>query len=659
MAFELSLTQQVRFAVNYLSFLTRQQRLRTDEKVIVETVYGKIKGVKWRSVYGTTYYSFEGIPFAKPPVGELRFKAPVAPDPWTGVKRCTRIKSKPCQYNMVLKQMQGREDCLYLNVYTRELNPVKPLPVLVWIYGGGFQMGEASRDLYSPDYIMMENVVLVVITYRLGALGFLCLDDPDCDVPGNAGLKDQLLALKWVKGNCHFFGGDVNNITVFGESAGGVSAHYMMLSEKAKGLFHKAVIMSGSVLTSWGFLSKMDWAYRLAKATGFKGLNEDNLVLQHLRSVKPQTLMRVAAGLLTLEERHDRRFMYTFGPCVEAYETADCIVPRPPLEMLRDAWSNEIPLLIGGNSFEGLLMFTEVRKYPDLINNLKIESLPPFDLALSEEKRKEYGQLIKDVYFGEEEPSWKTILQYCDIFSYKYFWHGIHRAVLARQRYATRADTYLYRFDFDSKHFNIMRIIACGRKIRGTCHADDLSYLFYNGGAKKLKYRSAEFKTIRRMVAILAQFAKCGDPNIPNDNNTLINCPLELELGKDKDSDHHHQHQHQQNEKDFCTENHSSGIDITRDSNGAGGDVTHDDCSGDILPDTVNITDVDNGSSTGGNEQKEHKKRQQQHHWLPISPDDTTFKCLNISDELEVIDLPETEKLQLWDNMYEDKSLLF
>uniref|UniRef100_A0A1B0AZH3 Carboxylic ester hydrolase n=1 Tax=Glossina palpalis gambiensis TaxID=67801 RepID=A0A1B0AZH3_9MUSC len=375
-----------------------------------------------------------------------------------------------------------------------------------------------------------------IITYRLGALGFLCLDDPDCDIPGNAGLKDQLLALKWVKANCHFFGGDVNNITVFGESAGGVSAHYMMLSEKAKGLFHKAVIMSGSVLTSWGFLSKMDWAYRLAKATGFKGLNEDNLVLQHLRSVKAQTLMRVAAGLLTLEERHDRRFMYTFGPCVEAYETADCIVPRPPLEMLRDAWSNEIPLLIGGNSFEGLLMFTEVRKYPDLINNLKIESLPPFDAALSDEKRKEYGQLIKEVYFGEEEPSWKTILQY---------------------------------------------------------------------------------------------------------------------------SDHQHQQQHEQNEKDFCNENCSSGIDITRDSNGAGGDVTHDDRSGDILPDTVNITDVDNSSSTGGNEQREHKKRQQQHHWLPISPDDTTFKCLNISDELEVIDLPETEKLQLWDNMYEDKSLLY
>ena len=111
------------FNCSYVKFKTRQKRLRSDEKVIVDTTYGKIKGVKWRSIYGpTTYYSFEGIPFAKPPVGELRFKAPVEPEPWTGVKRCTRVRSKPCQYNIILKQVQGREDCLYLNVYTRNVS---------------------------------------------------------------------------------------------------------------------------------------------------------------------------------------------------------------------------------------------------------------------------------------------------------------------------------------------------------------------------------------------------------------------------------------------------------------------------------------------------------------------------------------------------------
>lgn len=109
---------------SYVKFKTNQQRLRSNDKVIADTVYGKVKGVKWQSIYGNNYYSFEGIPFAKPPVGELRFKAPVEPDHWTEVRRCTRVRSKPCQVNIVLNLVQGSEDCLYLNVYTREVSLV-------------------------------------------------------------------------------------------------------------------------------------------------------------------------------------------------------------------------------------------------------------------------------------------------------------------------------------------------------------------------------------------------------------------------------------------------------------------------------------------------------------------------------------------------------
>lgn len=112
------------FYCSYVKFKTKQQRMRSNDKVIADTIYGKVKGVKWRSIYGNNYYSFEGIPFAKPPVGELRFKAPVEPDNWTEVKRCTRERTKPCQVNLVLKQVQGSEDCLYLNVYTREVSEI-------------------------------------------------------------------------------------------------------------------------------------------------------------------------------------------------------------------------------------------------------------------------------------------------------------------------------------------------------------------------------------------------------------------------------------------------------------------------------------------------------------------------------------------------------
>nr|XP_013116638.1 unnamed protein product [Stomoxys calcitrans] len=670
MSFDIPLADQMRIAVNYVKFKTKQTRLRSDEKVIAQTTFGKVKGVKWRSVYGhCEYFSFEGIPFAKPPVGELRFKAPVEPEPWSGIKRCTHVRSKPCQYNIIMKQCQGQEDCLYLNVYTKQLNPSRPMPVMVWIYGGGFQMGEASRDLYSPDYLMMENIVLVTIAYRLGPLGFLCLDDEKCEIPGNAGLKDQVLALRWVKNNCHFFGGDSTNITIFGESAGGASAHYLMLSEQTKDLFHKVVVMSGSAMAPWANIPRLDWAYRLAKATGYKGENTDKSVLAHLQRVKPRNMLKVCDNLLTMEERLQKRLNFSFGPCVEPYTTEQCVIAAEPLELLRNNWGNKIPLLIGGNSFEGLLMFPEARKYPELLNQLGDgECLPPLDANLSDEKRLEYGRMLKQVYFGDKQPSWETILQYSDLFSYKYFWHGIHRTLLARRQYAT-APTYLYRFDFDSKHFNFMRIITCGRKVRGTCHADDLSYLFYNAGAKKLKCRTAEYTTIRRMTAILAKFAECGDPNIPL-TETVVNWTT-------------------------TTTTTSNGNDTRSGSDSgsgsptsAGGLSSESDSSQHETPlanadDSATQCAHDDGGSTNVLQLQQQTNNFELEpsnftHWPPIplasnEPEagsghddvegsDATapiFKCLNISDELEVIDLPEGEKLKLWDSMYEDKSLLY
>lgn len=106
-----------------MKFKTNQRRLRTNEKIVTDTIYGKVKGVKWHSVYGGSYYSFEGIPFAKPPIGRLRFRAPEEPEPWANVRRCTREQLKPTQYNIILKQVQGREDCLYLNVFTKTVSP--------------------------------------------------------------------------------------------------------------------------------------------------------------------------------------------------------------------------------------------------------------------------------------------------------------------------------------------------------------------------------------------------------------------------------------------------------------------------------------------------------------------------------------------------------
>lgn len=138
---------------------------------------------------------------------------------------------------MVSQIINGTEDCLYLNVYTRYLsgNNKKPLPVMVWIHGGGFRQGSGSTDLYGPEYLLTEEVVVVTFNYRLGILGFFSLEDTSLKVFGNVGLKDMVLALKWVQQNISNFGGNPHNVTIFGESAGAAAVHYLVLSPLAKG----------------------------------------------------------------------------------------------------------------------------------------------------------------------------------------------------------------------------------------------------------------------------------------------------------------------------------------------------------------------------------------------------------------------------------------
>lgn len=188
---------------------------------------------------------------------------------------------------MVTMQVDGSEDCLTLNVYTPSPLAHPRRPVMVWIHGGGFVAGSGKTDLYGPDYLISEDVVVVTINYRLGVFGFLALEDPSLGVPGNAGLKDQVMALKWVQKNIRYFGGDPNNVTIFGESAGAASCHFLMLSPMARGLFHRCIAQSGSALNLWAFGQYQ--AKELAEKMGFKNNNEAE-ILSFLRQADTATL---------------------------------------------------------------------------------------------------------------------------------------------------------------------------------------------------------------------------------------------------------------------------------------------------------------------------------------------------------------------------------
>ncbi|KAH8343945.1 hypothetical protein KR084_002205 [Drosophila pseudotakahashii] len=484
----------------------------SDSKV-VELSVGSVRGRRQSGIYGDVFYSFEGIPFAKPPLGKLRFVASQPADAWNSELDARQERSIPLQMDRRTGKVIGSEDCLYLNVYTKHFDESKPpLPVMVYIYGGGFRTGGATRSKYGPDYLMSKDVVYVVFNYRLCSLGFLSMPSSESNVPGNAGLQDQLLALHWVRQHVRNFNGDPQNITLFGESAGAASVHFMMCLPQAKGLFHKAVMMSGSILSPWVDAPERESSFcRLAMAAGYEGPVEEASMLNFLRSVNAEKLM--GHDFISARDRCFG-FLNPFVPVVGG------LIQAPFQQLMKQAWSCQVPLLLGGTSFEGLVCYP----FCQLDNGYMLDLLKeepamvlPHELyhSMSVEERIIASDALVKHHYGPRGITKCNITQILDLFSYKLFWHGIHRVVLSRLSHA-RAPTYLYRFDFDSPKLNLMRNQLCGDDIkRGVCHADDLGYVFHKQAQKKQSLDSAEYRTIQRMMGILTTFARSGDPNCP------------------------------------------------------------------------------------------------------------------------------------------------
>lgn len=219
-----------------------------DQTVVVRTMYGDVRGLRTRINHHMHVDTFLNIPYAKPPVGELRFQAPQRPEAWSGVRDGTAVGPQCPQVTFPEQtppelRFPLSEDCLQLNVYTPKPSryTCDLFPVMVWIHGGGFYQG--SGNLYSGKQLATKGVVVVTINYRLDALGFLSTED---DVAmGNYGILDQIRALEWVRDVISAFKGDPDNVTIFGESAGGISVSLLLQARRARGLFHRAIMESG------------------------------------------------------------------------------------------------------------------------------------------------------------------------------------------------------------------------------------------------------------------------------------------------------------------------------------------------------------------------------------------------------------------------------
>lgn len=294
-----------------------------------------------------------------------------------------------------------------MNIFTKSTEKGKLNPVMVYIHGGAFWGGGSHLDTYSPDYLMMGDIVLVTFNYRVGPLGFLYLNDPDLEVPGNAGLKDQQMVLKFVRENIKNFGGDADNVTLFGHSAGGCSVSWHCASESSKGLFHRAIIMSGCVLNQWALTPHRDWAVRLAKAIGYTGSDEDEKsLLEYLQKADPVKMIEVQKSLIRPEEFG--KISFAFAPHIEPYTSAKTFISERPIDLLRSAWSNDIDILIGGTSDEGLMYLETLRDMPGILASFQLKNAVPVEittLSSDDPIRLRFAEKLRETYYSSSQDS--------------------------------------------------------------------------------------------------------------------------------------------------------------------------------------------------------------------------------------------------------------
>ncbi|XP_067007368.2 esterase FE4 [Anabrus simplex] len=480
-----------------------------DEYPIITLPQGALRGRKVTPDNLSSYYTFLGIPYAKPPVGNLRFKAPVPAEPWNGTLEALKEGHMCKQPSGPIRDSYSDEDCLFLNVFTPELPGSGSLkPVMVWIHGGGFMFGSGNRNRQGPQFLINKGIVYVSINYRLGIFGFLSTEDEV--VPGNAGMKDQVLALRWVQQNIAAFGGDPNQVTIVGESAGGAAIHYHMLSPMSKGLFHGAIGQSGSSSSAWAIADKpRKNAFLVGKALGFTGESSQDLV-DFLRNVSSDELL--TTSIATVNEEDQFRLMSKFHevPTVEPVidgETA--FITEDPVTLLDEGKFHHVPYLTGVTSEEGILFVTERifqynRTLEEVDEDFSKTFKPELRICREEPCGDEMIAKIRSFYFGDKPLSNDTLeelVHMCtDILMHEGVLHGVKK-----MSSLSSAPVYFYQFSYEGGLGSPHLI-----KVPGATHADDIPYIFDTGA--QVSEDSLDAKVRSRMVTLWTNFIKTGNP---------------------------------------------------------------------------------------------------------------------------------------------------
>ncbi|XP_068084823.1 juvenile hormone esterase [Anabrus simplex] len=502
------------FSLLVLAAYQLGEAVSDDEFPIVNVLQGPLKGRKVTPEGLAPYYSFEGIPYAKPPLGELRFKAPVPAEPWNGTLEALQ-KGNVCKQPVGSgKDLRGDEDCLFLNVYTPELPGSGSLrPVMVWIHGGGFLTGSGGEEKEGPKYLLNTGIVYVGLNYRLGILGFLSTEDEAA--PGNAGLKDQVLALRWVKQNIESFGGDPNKITIFGESAGGASVHFHLLSPMSEGLFHGAISQSGLTSCTWAVGDKpRKNAFLVGKALGFTGEYSRDLV-DFLRNADCDELFTTSLETINEEDKYRLVSLYHEQPVVEpVVEGETAFLLEHPHTLLEAGKFQKVPYIAGLNSAEGIAtvsagIFGEGWTLQDVDQNFPEVFKPELRYCKEEACGDSMVAKIRSFYIGDKHLSNDTMENLVELCTDIFFGDPVLYTV-NKMSSQSSAPVFFYQFSYDGG-------LAFGKLTNpdmiswpGVAHTDELGYIFDIG--VKVPDDSLDAKVRSRMITMWTNFAKTGNP---------------------------------------------------------------------------------------------------------------------------------------------------
>ncbi|XP_013170836.1 PREDICTED: juvenile hormone esterase-like [Papilio xuthus] len=499
---------------------------------------GWVCGLRRFAENNTVYASFRGVPYAKQPLGELRFKELEPAEPWDSLDASEEGPICPQHdvfYGKMMTSHKMEEACIYANIHVpiealpesslrRPLRHLKPpyeaglseedepkqpgLPILVFVHGGGFSFGSGNSDVYGPEYLVSKGVIVITFNYRLNVFGFLSLNTPS--IPGNNAIRDVITLLRWVRTNARSFGGDPEQVTLGGQSAGATIAHLTSFAPDTEGLFNRLILMSGTAMPAFYTLSPV-FAQNIASMfLTHLNITSTDPELAHSELIKLPIDKIMNANRMLI----DYFGLTTFVPVLEQkIPGVNPVVLEDPITLMNKGVGRNMEMFIGFTTaecesfrprFEQIDMITRINENPLLVLSPSILfNAPPSDLL-------NIAKEVEQKYFNGE-PTMDNYIHSCSDTFYNY-----PALKIAQMKQAMGgAPVFLYQFSYEGKA-NVIKT-AFGINYKGVGHVEDMTYVFKVNSimGKYITFPSGCKDDLmrKRMTTFVSNFVKCGYPN--------------------------------------------------------------------------------------------------------------------------------------------------